>query len=235
MNPADISEYIEKFYGYGSWDHPIWFVGMEEGGCPSLREFEHRLNSWLKSGRKELIDARSHHEAIYLGRWFNPKAPLQKTWEKLIRIYLTLQGRPADKESVRRFQIEDFGKLDSGFTSLELFSLPSVSLNSWIYSDLPNLPFLVNRQVYQYYLYPKRAELLRNRIKRHTPSHVIIYGTSYLPEWEGIVMKKFAESALKDAYETRVGNTLVLVIPHPVARGIPQSYWTDVGNYLQRN
>ena len=32
MDAATIEAYVNRFYGYGTWDAPIWFVGTEEGG-----------------------------------------------------------------------------------------------------------------------------------------------------------------------------------------------------------
>ncbi len=233
MNPDDIDNYAKNFYGYGNWEQPTWFVGMEEGGCATLAEFQRRLDSWLSNGCKDLINARKHHEAMGLSKWFRKRAPLQKTWEKLIRIHLSLHERPLDLESIRHFQINDFGQADEGFASLELFSLPAVSAQSWIYSEIIELPYLINRAVYKYYLYPKRAEYLRRRILKHKPKQVVIYGLSYRHEWEGIVRRKFKTSPVPDVIETSVDSTLVLVIPHPVARGYNQDYWTEVGNYLR--
>jgi len=38
--------YCKNFYGYGNWDSPIWFVGIEENGGYSKKEVENRINSW---------------------------------------------------------------------------------------------------------------------------------------------------------------------------------------------
>jgi hypothetical protein len=235
MNSAAVETYANRFYGYGSWKHPIWFVGMEEGGCASLKDFNQRLIVWLQRGCQELEDAKPYHEAIGLGKWFQQGARLQQTWEKLIRIFLSFQNLPSDTEAVRKFQTTEFGRQDRGFASLELFSLPSTSTQSWVYSDVPDLSYLINREVYKYYLYPRRAEELRRRISIHKPKHVVIYGLDYRHEWEGIVMQKFQQSDLESAIETRLNGTLVLVVPHPVSYGRKQSYWSDVGRYLRKN
>jgi hypothetical protein len=234
MNVAALESYANRFYGYGSWNQPIWFVGMEEGGCSTLAEFELRLNAWIDRGCCDLEDAQSYHRAINMGGFFKEGARLQKTWEKLIRIYLTQQKRPNETEDLRRFQINEFGRRDGGFASLELFALPSYSTTKWIYSDVVDLPFLINREVYKYYLYPRRAEELRRRIQMHRPAHVVIYGVDYRHEWEGIVRKKFVNvEKLPRAIEAHLDSTHVLVVPHPVSYGIEKSYWNDVGTHLK--
>jgi hypothetical protein len=144
-----------------------------------------------------------------------------------------LQGEATDKESVRKYQSEKFGATNSGFASLELFSLPSTNAVDWIYGEITELPYLINREVYQYYLYPRRAEELRRRIQIHKPKRVIIYSKGHQSAWEGIIMKKFARSTLPKAVETMFESTCVIVIPHPVAFGNDQSYWVQVGEYLK--
>jgi hypothetical protein len=33
-----LGEYCERFFGYGTWNAKIWFIGMEEGGKGSASE-----------------------------------------------------------------------------------------------------------------------------------------------------------------------------------------------------
>lgn len=46
----------EKWYGYGTWDAPYWFVGKEPGGADDPEQ----CASWLRLGGGELIDCRQH-------------------------------------------------------------------------------------------------------------------------------------------------------------------------------
>jgi len=224
---------MNGFYGYGSWKHPLWFIGMEEGGCDSLNEFNRRVEVWIQQGRKELEDARSYHEAIGVDTWFRNGARLQQTWGKLIRVYLSLHQQPTDRESVRRFQMECFGNQERGFTLLELFPLPSVDAKRWFYSSITELPELASRDKYTSVMYPKRADEFRRRIRLHQPKQVVCYGLTYRSKWEGLVEQTLEQSALEDVLETKVSNTLVLVMPHPVSHGRTQAYWSEVGKYLK--
>jgi hypothetical protein len=232
MDIAILESYISRFYGYGSWNAPLWFIGMEEGGCPTLDEFSSRLICWSRRGSAELEDAPAYHKELNFTRWFGPKAKLQSTWEKLVRIYLSSQGLLSDIEAVRHFQGERFGSRDCGFASLELFPLPSTDTSAWIYRDAAHIPYLINRQVYKYYVYPKRAEGLRQRIATHRPKYVIIYGLAYVDEWEGIIGKKFGGRDSHNVHETTFESSRILVVPHPVARGLAQPYWQEIGKRL---
>jgi hypothetical protein len=232
LNSDPIEKYMSSFFGYGSWNQPTWFIGMEEGGCASLDEFNRRVDAWVQRGCKELEDARSYHEAIGVDQWFRKGAHLQSTWEKLIRIYLALHEQPTDKESVRRFQIGEFGNQERGFPVVELFPLPSATAQSWIYSSI-ELPYLTSREVYQSAVEPKRTQTLRERIHRYRPKHVVCYGLSYRSWWGQLAGQCFGKSALNDVYEARTDNTLFLAVPHPVAHGKTQNYWSEIGKYLK--
>jgi len=237
MSPASIEAYMNGFYGYGSWKHPLWFIGMEEGGCPKLKDFEKRVNVWTQRGGRELEDARSYHKAIREDRWFRKGArlqpTLQPTWGKLIRVYLSLHQQPTDTESVRQFQINHFGNSESAFASLELFPLPSVDRHSWIYSPIKDLPYLASKEQYKSFMYPKRAKVLRQRIRLHQPKHVVCYGKDYYAEWEGLVENTLVATRLDKVFETKLDKTVVLVTPHPVWRAAPQDYWCEVGKLLK--
>lgn len=236
MQISVLEKYINNFYGYGSWDHDFWFIGMEEGGGNSLEDLEKRILTWEKRGGHGLEDARPYHLELGITQWYGDKAKLQKTWEKIIRVYLAYKNSPTDKNSIRQYQTEHFGCRDSnnGFASLELFSLPSQSTTHWIYNSIEGLPYLINRQVYKYYLYPKRADTLRHNILSYKPKFIVIYGINYLPEWEGIIQKPFKTCDLKDALMSRLGNTQIFLVPHAVAHGYTNDYWTGIGKHLAK-
>ena len=223
---------MNGFFGYGSWNQPTWFIGMEEGGCAALDEFNRRVDAWVQRGCKELEDARSYHAAIGVNQWFTKGARMQSTWEKLIRIYLALHEQCTDKESVRRFQIEDFGNQESGFPVVELFPVPSVNARSWIYSSI-ELPYLTSREVYQSVVGPRRSQALRERIQRYRPRHVICYGSTYRSRWESLIGQPLKRTPLNDVFETRIETALFMVVPHPISHGRTQAYWTEIGKYLR--
>ena len=52
-----IEPYCKQFFGYGRWDAPVWFVGLEEAGAGTPAELQNRLAAWDTRGRRELEDA----------------------------------------------------------------------------------------------------------------------------------------------------------------------------------
>jgi hypothetical protein len=46
LNPSALVKYLERFFGYGRWDAPIWFIGIEEAGGHIESELEKRLAVW---------------------------------------------------------------------------------------------------------------------------------------------------------------------------------------------
>ena len=84
----------ESWYGYGRWDAPYWFVGMEPGGDDTHASYDAWLDlSESKSG-DELIDCRQHHQWQLQKhgidnpdwtQWHRERPPnkLQATWRPL--------------------------------------------------------------------------------------------------------------------------------------------------------
>ena len=40
---SDLSEMALRWYGYGRWDCPYWFIGPEPGQAPRMMIFNHAL------------------------------------------------------------------------------------------------------------------------------------------------------------------------------------------------
>ena len=73
----------ERWFGYGRWDAPYWFVGKEPGGADEPEQYA----SWLRLGGGELIDCRSHDrdgsasdDAML---WHGKAGRLQPSWRPL--------------------------------------------------------------------------------------------------------------------------------------------------------
>jgi hypothetical protein len=67
----------EHWFGYGSWDAPYWFVGMEPGGDDDHASYD----TWLALDPKMdgLIDCREHHVERD-GLRFRNREVLRKAW-----------------------------------------------------------------------------------------------------------------------------------------------------------
>ncbi len=233
MNVHLLQSYVDRFYGYGAWEAPLWFIGMEEGGCGTLDEVERRLRNWETRGCMDLEDCCEYHIAMGVEHFFGPKGRLQHTWGKLVRIFLSYVDRPCDTDSVRRFQAQYFGSRSCGFASLEFLPLPSPSISDWIYSEIKGVPYLASREKYKEEVVPRRGKELCRRIAFHKPKCVVIYGISYRNEWENILGKKFDRSDITDIMEAQFEESRIVLVAHPVSRGRTRLYWSGIGQYLK--
>ena len=63
INSLDLNEYISLghsagFFGYGKWEHPIYVIGIEEGGCYSEDLIQQKIDRYkfLSFGDDGLFD-----------------------------------------------------------------------------------------------------------------------------------------------------------------------------------
>lgn len=212
--------FIDHFFGYGELEAPIWFIGMEEGGGASQDEIEARLATWVARGRPQVDDLAEFHLAFGDGSRFVENAPIQSTWKELIRVMLLLNGKTPTRETMRAYQIAEFGRKGNGVALLELLPLPKPSLKAWPYAawTCPNsFPELHTVDSYKDQVIPQRIAAIRELIAQHAPKAVVFYGKKYLAHWEAISGAEFVD-ALAPHY-VDVGNTTFVLLPHPVAFG----------------
>lgn len=55
-----VEAYCKQFFGYGRWDAPVWFVGLEEAGTGMPEELQTRLEAWGQRGCRELEEPTIH-------------------------------------------------------------------------------------------------------------------------------------------------------------------------------
>ncbi len=232
LNDQLLEDFISSFYGYGTYQAPYWFIGMEEGGGNTIAEISKRLEVWDKRGRKELEDVAQYSREIGVTHFFGDRARLQTTWNKLIRVVLTAKNLKFDTETVREYQKSSLGTTDGDTCLLELFPLPSPSTSMWQYGENSKLSYLLNRETYREHVVSSRITHLQNRIKSYQPTAVIFYGLQYQSYWEEIVgikfQAKFAESV---SWETN-GRTLFVVAKHPAAKGVTNEYFHLIGKLI---
>lgn len=237
LDDALIRMYARTLYGYRSYDAPWWFVGMEEGGGDDLDKVRARLYAWDRRGRRELEDLAEFHRAFSEGRWFDgDRPPTQRTWRSLIRILLAAGGGKVPLEAVRRYQVERLGR-DGGETALlELLPLPSPSIDRWSYHEWTSVPQLSDRGSYLRYYAPRRAAYLRRKREEHRPLVVVYYGLhgNYQRWWECISGVSLNDHNV-EGQRVRVGRdpgTIFVVIPHPNARRVTNTFCHGVGHLI---
>lgn len=229
-----IVPFMNSFYGYGNYQGYYWFIGMEEGGGNDCNEIDKSLCAWGKLGQPELADLYQFHHLISIIHFFQPPVKLQKTWAKLIRILLCIQGKSPSIQDIRDYQSAYLGRSDAETCLLELLPLPSPSINHWIYSDCFDLPELSDRKKYECHYIPQRKAHFQQQISQYKPKLVIFYGTKYLHYWQCIVNIPLIYCSSLGIHVGCNDHTVFIVIKHPVARGVPNTYFDQVGQIARQ-
>jgi hypothetical protein len=194
MDAKLLRHWIENFYGYGSWDARIWFVGYEESGGNVPDDVTERLDFFSKQHAAHtaaLCDIRDLYRHIG-ARVEGPKSKLFKTlydyrfgknaiqhgaWKNLI----------AFAHSYRNEKLPDLlayqkNSLASPAAQREalilLYPLPSPHNHAWYYSwlGMPEFNFLKNRSIYEEQVYPDRIQTILSNINQYKPEVVVMYG-----------------------------------------------------------
>jgi hypothetical protein len=130
LNDTLLRDYIEMFYGYGRWDAPFWFIGMEEACYFTLEHINQRLATWQARGKKTLESMEQFAPAIGCD-WHGEHAKLQPTWRNLVLVLLRAKGCTVSNQILLDYQRTDLGT-HAGETCLaELFPLPSPKITHW--------------------------------------------------------------------------------------------------------
>src|SRR4051794_35645990 len=104
-----LEAYATEFFGFGRWDAPVWFVGIEEAGNPSPEQLQHRVSIWTQRHQPTLADAPEFYPATGHNEWHGDKAVLQKTWKQLIRMLLLAQGKLDTLDGLLSYQRTQLG------------------------------------------------------------------------------------------------------------------------------
>lgn len=228
-----IEDFATGFLGYGSYDAPVWFVGMEEGGGNDLEQVSQRIKWWDRRRRRELEDVVGYHSEFGVTQFWEDKPKLQATWGKLIRLLLadTLHDEPEmARKQICDYQRDKWGRANSKTCLLELLPMPSPSKKQWQYSAWRKLiPQLASRAEYRKWILPVRISAIRERIKKYRPAKVVFYGIGYRKYWQMITEINFVESDLSGLYLAQTGETSFFMTPHPAAHGRTNVYWQKIG------
>ena len=246
LESSVLEAYISNYYGYGTWQSDIWFVGMEEGGGKSLEEVQRRLESWQRNPNN-LIDNKEHHERIGLSQFFE-KGTYQQTWWKLIRFKLSLEGKlignqSKDTEMIRNIQKNSWGRRNSDNALLDLFPLPSPGEGDWLYGTLKwtDIQYLQSRDSYRETLRGKRTQFIREKIKFHRPKVVVFYSTGYIPYWNEIAECDFNSDEVNTFVQNKnlmnflsKDDTCYVQMPQPSAAWA-NSFWDEAGMVIRKH
>jgi len=230
-----IDAYCNQFFGYGRWDAPVWFVGLEEAATGTPNELQARLRAWDKRGRRELEDAPSFYPACEQHKWHGRSAILQRTWRQLIRILLSSGGKPIADKVVLEFQQYALGASSGRACFTELLPLPAPSHRQWPYVDHENLPaWMRDRGQFTRTVLPGRTAVLRNKIAYHHPGIVIFYFWKPREFAEAVAGGVFHPIIPEQLLGLERNGTAYFIIGHP-ASNYPDAYFDRLGQYFRKH
>lgn len=201
----------QHWYGYGRWDAPYWFVGMEPGGTEHHTSYE----SVYRLGQgSNLLDCREHHLDCGFTRWHREGAGTQHTWRRLIQLLLAFKQRPTTLSQVSEYQQIAWGSTRGETAVLELSALHA-----------PNLATDVDRITHR----NERIVKLGTEMNLNAPTFAVFYGTTYRADFERVIGQSFGRGAVQ------VGATLCVLVSHPTAKSGPgtnPAFWVELGKAM---
>jgi hypothetical protein len=229
-----IREKARRFYGYGRWTAPYWFIGPEEGGSDDP---ERRVEAWRQLGEAELCDCREFHSLIEITKHHRETPPLQYTWRKLMLLLKAFQGEPCDLEGNRRMLNDrlrsyqrDWWGMQSGKTCvIELSELPAPDSKKAKELRLQLFSPAKFDEIRQ-----KRIEFIYHEMLKKERELVVIYGKEQWKHWESIAGHSLQEESIEGfaAGILKYGATKIAFAQHPnfVRK---DAYWVKLGRKLR--
>jgi len=230
-----IKAYCKQFFGYGRWDAPVWFVGLEEAGAGTQEELQARLSAWDQRGRRELEDAPAFYPACGQPQWHGPNASLQRTWRQLMRMLLLARGELVSKEALLEYQKQTLGAFSGHVCLTELFPLPAPSHRHWPYADHEDLPaWIRNREQFMQTVLPGRAATLREKIALHHPRAVVFYFWMHRQSAEAVAGGEFHPVIPEQLLGLKRNGTAYFITGHP-AGDYPDAYFDGLGRHFHEH
>lgn len=194
-----------NFFGYGRWDAPYWFIGLEQGGSDN----EKRAEVFKKLESNGLCDCKQFHHSIEEFRWHRDNPALQPTWSKLMLLLSAYTGSSHLKDNRREYQRDSWGS-ETGMTCvIDLCCVSSVKLSG----QMQGKPFIA-----------ERTDEIIEKISDKRPELVVMYGLAANNYWD-----KIAKCELKPGKAEKIGSTNFVLVPSPTSFGQKNEVWTGYG------
>ena len=223
---------INNFWGYGSLDALVWFVGMDERFDPS--ENQEMLEKQFRYAEDNMKDGMLDASRSKVNEWkhlanmgpFLPEAELQTTWKYPIALYLYLRSDVALTIDDRKYVIKEYqkniladaNKKETATLEFSPLPCPSTKIEDWPYSDY-GMTELSSREEYERNYLQKRACGLKELIRIHKPKLVIFYSIKYLPYWEEIIGVRPQQITRRTLF-TKDKDTAFCIIPNGGQSGL---------------
>jgi hypothetical protein len=217
-----LKHWIDNFYGYGSWSSRFWFIGYEEGGGNLPEEVADKLNYFSRvhpSTEATLCDLRDLYRHVAF-REEGPKADafsnryeyrfennaIQNTiWKNLTAFVHGYENKKLP--DFLQYQKENFALQSAGKEALiQLYPLPSPHNHAWYYSwvDVPGLPFLKSRKLYEQHLYEKRISSILSQVEKYKPEVILMYGMNNINALKQSVQEFFSKAKFRMVKQTKL-------------------------------
>ncbi|WP_420318960.1 hypothetical protein [Ekhidna sp.] len=226
ISEAALSHWIENFYGYGSWEAPIWFINHEEPSGDMPEEVADKLNYFIETHAEvnspTLCDPRALYKQVrftpqrsradifsnlYDYR-FGPNAVQRGEWKGIISLVHGYNNQPiSDAETCLEYQCNSLATGVNNEALLRLYPLPAHS-HAWYYSwlNLKDMDFLKSRTAYQEHVYEVRMQAILEQIRIYHPKLVIMYDMKSVNTLKESIQRHFSG----------VKFTTVKAIPHKI-------------------
>ena len=225
-----LKNWIDNFYGYGSWKARFWFVGYEEGGGDMPEEVAEKINYFLDKhtlNTPTLCNIRELYRHVafriegpraekfenFHDHRFGKQATLHGAWKNLIAFVHGHQNKKLP--DLLAYQRNSFASTSAPTEALmQLYPLPGHN-HAWYYAwlDMPQFPFLKSRAAYQEHVYAHRMNHILQNIVTHKPEVVLLYGMDNINLLKQSVQEFFPSATFR----------MVKAIP----RQIPQHHRAD--------
>jgi hypothetical protein len=237
----DELEMAERFFGFGRWDAPYWFIGPEPGGDNNPL----RAKVWSEKFKKaELCDCNKFHKALAeairgeggdsgkveeVEKFFRepPKKPaLQKTWRKLMLLLEAYRPELIDLSDPHTYQRDSWGSVGVNQGKTCVIELSGLSARNSAESSKRNKE--INEECLRRRICVIRdrlQNLMQSSLKR--PELVVVYGEAWQRDWEQakLLWEQITGPGLVFNSAVRCGNTVFVFAYHPNARGNKGDYW----------
>ena len=210
ISETNLKLWMDRFFGYGSWDSPVWLVGYEEGGGDLPEEVADKTNFFAfhhhTAIQPTLCDVRALYRAVkYRGEGpkgknfdtlydyrFGDEAFLHGAWKNLIALVHGYNNELLP--DLLNYQKNHF--LSSADAAMvRLYPLPSPHSHAWYYRWLvvsEELSYIRYRERYEERVYPDRMNAILTQLKRHSPKLVVMYGMNNVQRIKESFEREFA-------------------------------------------
>lgn len=235
--------YINNFLGYGNHNSDIWFIGYEESSVGV--NFPELLRKWFNNHCPNVTNVNNlHTNNQYL--FSTPKGPpIQPTWGKLIRIYLSYLDRfwmvgsngsaistYQQRKLIRKVQGTSWGTSYGFCILLELYPLPNKkkSILDTTYKKLWS-----SRVGYKNNTRSARVAALSRYIQSHCNKKIIDYSGENIFGLQNQIPlattpNNHQSITIKHGFDQK--NNHYLSIPHPCSHGFTNYLAHVIGMFL---